>query len=1015
MQWRDQQYLSHRALIFPTTRISARQIATPGLGGALSFFTMPDKRFRIAFSFTGERREYVAQVAALLAERFGEKQILYDFYHRAEFANPDLAFTLPDLYKKEADLIVVVLCPDYERKQWCRLEWRAIYSIIKEADPKQIMLTRFEYADGKGLFGLGGFIELEETSPEETTALILERLALNEGKEHDHYTKDRSAVSSAAPFIPSNLPGGYLNQIFVGRGKFLEDLRASLLKPTHKTVVNAQGGYGKTHAVVRYADDHRKDYTALLFVPGDTPQKLQSSLAALCTVLHLGTETTLPQSEKERVQLALDWLVTNPGWLLIVDNVDDEETAQALTAHFDQLRHGHVLITSRLHHWPSNVDSLDLSVLSTEDGADLLLLLTDQHRRKAADDDTQARTLATLMEGLPLALHQAAGYINENACTLAQYLTTYKEKEQTIELLGWFNDHSIPYERPDKKAPRPVLITWKTSFDQLTPEARRWLLVFSHYAPEAIPEFLVEAAPDAKEEVKALLRGARQALAQMSKLGLITRFKDEPPRFKIHRLVQEVTRLRASEEERVQALDLGIRLMDVCNPGDPQDVRTWKKWNPLQPHAQALCEHATDESIPERLTWLLGGLSLLLNTKSLYAQAEPLMRRALQIDEASYGPDHHSVARALNNLASLLQDTNRLAEAEPLMARVVTIFESAYGQNHPNVAVALNNLASLLQATNRLAEAEPLMRLALQIDEASFGPDHPKVAIRLNNLAQLLKATNRLADAEPLMRRALQIDEASFGPDHPNVAIRLSNIAQLLKATNRLAEAEPLMTRVVTIFEATYGLNHPNVAAALNNLAQLFKATNRLAEAEPLMRRALQIDEASFGQDHPKVAIRLNNFAMLLQATNRLAEAEPLMRRALQIDEASFGPDHPKVATRLNNLASLLQVTNRLEEAEPLMRRALQIDEASFGPDHPNVARTLNNLATLLKDTNRKAEAEPLMRRAVGIQVRSLGLEHPNSQTLAGNYIGLLQAMKLPEAEIEKRVREAVGGGAGEG
>ena len=89
-----------------------------------------------------------------------------------------------------------------------------------------------------------------------------------------------------------------------------------------------------------------------------------------------------------------------------------------------------------------------------------------------------------------------------------------------------------------------------------------------------------------------------------------------------------------------------------------------------------------------------------------------------------------NVARDLNNLAQLLQATNRLAEAEPLMRRALAIDEQAYGPDHPNVAIRLNNLAQLLKATNRLDEAEPLMRRALAIDEKAYGPDHPDVAIR---------------------------------------------------------------------------------------------------------------------------------------------------------------------------------------------------------------------------------------------------------------------------------------------
>ena len=67
--------------------------------------------------------------------------------------------------------------------------------------------------------------------------------------------------------------------------------------------------------------------------------------------------------------------------------------------------------------------------------------------------------------------------------------------------------------------------------------------------------------------------------------------------------------------------------------------------------------------------------------------------------------------------------------------RALAIDEKSYGPEHPNVATDLNNLAQLLKATNRLEQAEPLMRRALAIDEKSYGPEHPNVAIDLNNLA----------------------------------------------------------------------------------------------------------------------------------------------------------------------------------------------------------------------------------------------------------------------------------------
>jgi tetratricopeptide (TPR) repeat protein len=136
----------------------------------------------------------------------------------------------------------------------------------------------------------------------------------------------------------------------------------------------------------------------------------------------------------------------------------------------------------------------------------------------------------------------------------------------------------------------------------------------------------------------------------------------------------------------------------------------------------------------------------------------------------------------------LLQATNRLPEAEPLMRRALAIDEASLGPDHPDVAIRLNNLAQLLQATNRLPDAEPLMRRALAIDEASLEPDHPKVAIRLNNLALLLQATNRLPEAEPLMRRHLEIFlqfTAATGHEHPHLSSAIANYSVLLKEMGR--------------------------------------------------------------------------------------------------------------------------------------------------------------------------------------------------------------------------------------
>ena len=56
------------------------------------------------------------------------------------------------------------------------------------------------------------------------------------------------------------------------------------------------------------------------------------------------------------------------------------------------------------------------------------------------------------------------------------------------------------------------------------------------------------------------------------------------------------------------------------------------------------------------------------------------------------------MALSLNNLAALYVAQGRYAEAEPLYKRSLAIQEKALGPDHPDVGTSLNNLAGLYTA-----------------------------------------------------------------------------------------------------------------------------------------------------------------------------------------------------------------------------------------------------------------------------------------------------------------------------
>ena len=134
------------------------------------------KRFRIALSFPGEVRVFVADIAQLLSRQFGDESILYDKFHEAEFARPNLDTHLQALYHDHSELVVVFLSVDYDRKEWPGLEWRAIRDLIKARKDESVMLVRLDETPIRGLFSLDGYVDAKDKDAAAVVRLICERL-----------------------------------------------------------------------------------------------------------------------------------------------------------------------------------------------------------------------------------------------------------------------------------------------------------------------------------------------------------------------------------------------------------------------------------------------------------------------------------------------------------------------------------------------------------------------------------------------------------------------------------------------------------------------------------------------------------------------------------------------------------------------------------------------------------------------------------------------------------------------
>jgi len=135
------------------------------------------KRFAVALSFAGEKRDFIEQVYNFLSDEFGREKILYDKSIDYELARPSADNYLQKLYTDESELIVVFFSKDYEKKEWCGLEWRAIRDLMNKKKFEKIMFFRFDDVNIDGLYSLDASIDIEKHhfSPRLVAKKIIER------------------------------------------------------------------------------------------------------------------------------------------------------------------------------------------------------------------------------------------------------------------------------------------------------------------------------------------------------------------------------------------------------------------------------------------------------------------------------------------------------------------------------------------------------------------------------------------------------------------------------------------------------------------------------------------------------------------------------------------------------------------------------------------------------------------------------------------------------------------------
>ena len=311
-------------------------------------------------------------------------------------------------------------------------------------------------------------------------------------------------------------------------------------------------------------------------------------------------------------------------------------------------------------------------------------------------------------------------------------------------------------------------------------------------------------------------------------------------------------------------------------------------------------------------------------------EAESLYRDALLSRGAAADQIDDVFVRGVSGLGRLYLLRGEPDKAEPLIRRALDLETVRLGPGFASVT-ALFNMALLHAGAGRDEDAKRRFGEAIETLERSDGAE-PLEAIAVYDNCALFCISRGLADeAESLFRRALIIRQETVGPRHSVYAAGLVNLGRLQFDRDALDEAESLLWQATDVYQRNKGTLYAGYLPALYYLALIARRNERRDEAGALCKKLLVAAEGNEDANGPAEAALLHVFGLLQTDRKNPGDGEQMFRRADDLAR-SAAPKHRRFASNilgymLDDLAVLVRGDGKTAEADALCAHAKEIRE----------------------------------------------------------------------------------------
>ncbi|CAG9954248.1 unnamed protein product [Clonostachys rosea f. rosea IK726] len=706
-----------------------------------------------------------------------------------------------------------------------------------------------------------------------------------------------------------------MNPRFVGRDDILSKISTTLFTKNgyNRLALVGLGGIGKSQIAIQFAFwvEENKPDVSVFWLSALSKAGFEQSCREIATQCDIHQSSTT--NDNDATALVQQYLSSEASgkWVLILDNVDDAQIlGRPIHSFLPKSRDGLMLFTTRSQEIASDLATSEviripeMSPVEAKGHLEKLLIQKD-----LIEDEAATEALLRTLTHLPLAITQAAAYINRNSVSIAQYLDLINQADgNMVELLSSEFQDETRYP----ESANAVVASWLVSFNRISETdttATRLLSFLAWIEPKAIPQSIF---PEDSE-----IRLYR-AIGTLLGYGFLSQRKENGI-YDMHSLVHLVTQTWNSNqgENSCTLREATSQIIMVFPSVDWENREVWRQY---LPHSLRALQNAATLDHEESYLGHLVGISL--NKDRRDQEAIEVLESVVRFRNEALAEDDPSRLASQHVLAVAYQQNGQIKEAVNLLEKVVLIESGLLAEDNPSRLALQRVLAVVYQDNGQIKEAVDLLEKVVLIQSGLLAEDHPSRLASQHALARAYQENGQIKEAVNLLEKVVSIQSGLLAEDDPSRLASHHVLAVAYQQNGQIKEAVNLLEKVVLIESGLLAEDDLSRLVSQRVLAVIYQDNGQIKEAVDLLEKVVLIQSGLLAEDHPSRLASQHALARAYQENRQIKEAISLLEEVVSIRQRTLRKDHPDRLASEENLKSFHQTYRQTRHERPESRKS---------------------------------------------------------------------------------------------